>query len=90
MEADRKSQKLFHFLTLQKKLLVYPWFKVSLNKVAIPRGPCQQNFFTWVLIQAFSDIEKAFLFSNLVALTAKSENEGFSTSEKAWITQLPG
>ena len=42
-------------------------------------------------MQAFSDIEKPFLFSDLVALSPTSENKkGFSTSGKAWITRLPG
>ena len=35
-------------------------------------------------------VETPFLFSDLAALTAKSDNKtGFSTSEKARITQLP-
>ena len=46
--------------------------------------PCNQGR---RLIRAFSDVEKPFLFSDLVALTAKSENKkGFSMSEKARIS----
>ena len=38
------------------------------------------------LIQVFFEAEKSFLFSDLAAFTAKSENKkGFSTSEKTWV-----
>ena len=40
-----------------------------------------------LVIRAFSDIEKPFLFSDLAVKDAKSENEkGFSTSEMALIS----
>ena len=39
----------------------------------------------------FFDVEKPFSFSGSVVKAAKSENKkGFSTSEKARITRLPG
>ena len=47
--------------------------------------------YLFFLIQAFSDVEKPFLFSDLMALTIKSENKkGFSMSEKAWTIRLSG
>ena len=41
---------------------------------------CRQNFRKWlksgkVLIRTFSDVGKPFLFANLEALSAKSENK---------------
>ena len=41
----------------------------------------------FVIIRGFCGVEKPFLFTDLAALTAKSENKkGFSTSEKVGIT----
>ena len=42
---------------------------------------CQYDLFTRLLIRAFSEVEKPFLFFDFVALTAKVENKKeFSTS----------
>ena len=52
----------------------------EISKRLFPRRPCQLNLFTQLLMQAVSDVEKPFLFSDLAALAAKSENKnGFST-----------
>ena len=55
-----------------------------------PGGRVDEHLFTRLLIRAFYDVEKPLLFSDLAALTAKSENKkGFTTSEKVRNTRLP-
>ena len=53
----------------------HKWSGYFGKKWPYPRSPCQSNSFTRLLIRAFSQIEKPSLFSNLAALTAKSENK---------------
>ena len=61
------------------------------NEVAILPAAVTIFLYKRLLIRAFSDVEKPFfLFSDLTALTAKSEyNKGFSMSEKARISRMP-
>ena len=69
-----------------------PVFDVSQIEEAITPAAVSINLFTRLLIQVFSALKSLFLFSELAALTAKSENKkkGCSTSQKARITRLPG
>ena len=58
----------------------------KIGSVYLPCSHVNKTYF-----RAFSDIEKPFFFSDLVALTTKLETEkGFSKSEKPRITRVPG
>ena len=57
-------------------------------EVIIPSAAVSVNLFTRLLIRAFSDIKKPFIFSDLAVLTVNSENKkGFQRqSPAAWLT----
>ena len=66
---------------------ISPETQLFCNRYLIMCTVYTEYYATRQIIRALSDVEKPFLFSDLAALTAKSENKkGFSTSEKAQIS----
>ena len=51
------------------------WQSLISNEVAIFPAAVSINLFTRLLIRTFSDVEKAFLFSDLAVKAAKSDNK---------------
>ena len=66
---------------------------IYFHKWLFPQRPCQQNLFIQMLIRAFHDNQKPFLFSDLMVKATKSENKKglFNVREgsdypTAWLT----
>ena len=67
---------IFEALCLTGEVTGTPTLIQAINKLRgySPGGRVNKHLFTRLLIRAFSDVEKPFLFSDLAVKAAKSEN----------------